>query len=103
MENNTKNKEFRNKLYKDPHSVLNYISKDIDIIVKTNTKEITYIVINKLNNEEWLNNINAAGVLGSASTASTIGTIGTAACPSSVSSASSAGTAATLGSAKIKT
>ncbi len=46
------NKEFRIKLRQDPHSVFGYISKDIDIIVKTNTKETIYVAITNLEDND---------------------------------------------------
>ncbi len=75
---NLNNKEYRAKLRKDPHSVLNYISKDIDIIVKTNTKKTIYMAISHIDNKiNDLSQISAAGTAGSASSASSLGTLST--------------------------
>ncbi len=73
------NKEYRAKLRQDPHSMLNYISKDIDIIVKTNTKDTIYMALSKTDgNMPNLSEVSAAGTVGSAGTIGTVGTIGTA-------------------------
>ncbi len=72
------NKEYRAKLRKDPHSVLNYISKDIDIVVKTNTKETIYMALSKTDGDmPNLSEVSAAGTVGTLTTASTVGTIST--------------------------
>ncbi len=72
------NKEYRAKLRKDPHSMLNYISKDIDIVVKTNTKETIYMALSKTNgNMPNLSEVNAAGTTVAVSTLTTAGTAGT--------------------------
>ncbi len=94
------NKEFRNKLRKDPYSVLNYINKDIDIIVTTNTKDTVYLVIPDMsdNNIQELSQISAAGTAGSFGSLGTVGTASTAACPSTAATASTLGTIACAGS-----
>ncbi len=90
------NKEYRAKLRKDPHSVLNYISKDIDIVVKTNTKETIYMALSKTDGDmPNLSEVSAAGTVGTVTTIATLGTIGTA----SGFSVSTIGTAGTMGSA----
>ncbi len=97
MTNDITNKEFRNKLRKDPYSVLNYINTDIDIIVKTNTKDTVYLVIPDMsdNNIQELSQISAAGTAssaGSASTASSVSSI-----VGSLSTISSGGSLSCLG------
>ncbi len=91
---NKDNKKLRTKFRQDPHSVLNYISKDIDIVVKTNTKDTIYMVISKENKDIVLNNLSAGGsihleTLGSAGSVSTIGS-------GAFTTLSSAGTASTI-------
>ncbi len=100
MADNTTNKELRTKLRQDPHSVFGYISKDIDIIVKTNTKETIYVVMTNLDNNsiQELAQISAAGgtagTLTSTSSAGCLGTMTT--CASTVSTAGTVGTASTV-------
>ncbi len=108
MTNDMTSKEFRNKLRKDPHSVLNYISSNIDIIVTTNTKDTVYLVIPSINdnNLQELSQINVAGLpanAGSVSTLTTVGSLGSLASTiggSTISSASTAGTIGTASTAK---
>ncbi len=93
------NKELRTKLRKDPHSVLNYISKDIDIVVKTNTKDTIYMLVPKENKDIVLNNLSAGTsvhleTIGSASSAATLGT-------AILSTFSTASTGSTAGTAQI--
>ncbi len=85
----------------DPHSVFGYISKDIDIIVKTNTKETIYMVITNLdnNNIQELTHISAAGSASSVGTVASAGTFATLTCPATVGTFSSLGTAGSAGSA----
>ncbi len=102
MVNINKNKELRTKLRQDPHSIFSYTNKDVDIVVKTNTKDTTYMIISKLNHNiaidsQELKGVNAAGILGSISSISTAGTVSTVV--SSLGSASSIGSAATAGTA----
>ena len=92
-------KEYRTKLRQDPHSVLDYVSKDIDIIVKTNTKDTIHILIPQNNYDNLgLGNIAAGAVhletVGSAGSVSTFGTV-------AFSTASTASTVSTSGTANI--
>ncbi len=94
-----KNKEYRIKLRQDPHSMLNYISKDIDIVVKTNTKDTIYILIPQDNYYDLgLESISAGDIrletLGSVGTAGTIGSI-------AFSTIGTASTVSTTGTAQI--
>ncbi len=102
------NKKSRTELRNNPHSVLSYIDKDIDIVVKTNTKNIIYVVFPSVINMQ-LTNITAAAsdaagtagsvsTIGSASTYGTVSSVGsTAGSLSSVGSAGSVGSASTKG------
>ncbi len=90
-------KKYRNKLRNNPHSVLKYITKDVDIVVKTNTKTTIHMVfpsIKGLDNQE-LTRLQAAGTLSSVGSVGTASSVGSLTCPvtlGSVSSSSSVGT-----------
>ncbi len=58
---------------------LTVLSKDIDIVVKTNTKDTIYMVISHIdNNINDLLQVNAAGVFSTSSTAETLASGGSA-------------------------
>ncbi len=88
------NKEYRNKLRNNPHSVFHYIDKDLDIVVKTNTKTTIYMVLPVLNTLETqeLEQLQAAGTTSSAATLGSVATAGSLSCPSTIGSLSSVGT-----------
>ena len=92
------NSELRTKLRQDPHSVLDYVSKDIDIVVKTNSKKTIYVVIpNAGSNMQNLSQINAAGTVSTAGSAGSVATLSSViACFGTVSTL---GSLATAGSA----
>ncbi len=86
----------RNKLRNNPHSVLKYIAKDVDIVVKTNTKTTIHMVfpsIEDLDTQE-LTQLQAA-----TATASSVSTVGTASSIGSVTAtASTVGSGSSIGS-----
>ena len=93
MSYDTKNKELRTKLRQDSHSVLSYVSKDIDIVVKTNSKKTIYIIVPDVDgNMDNLSQVNAAGTVGTLTTAGTATTLSTVS--SSVATIASLGTVA---------
>ncbi len=97
------NKKDRSEFRKNPHTFLNYLSKDIDIVVKTNTKSTVYLVLqNTIDNQ--LVNIQVAG--DTAGTVGTVGSLSTFGCASTsggtVGCLSTAGSAGSLGSVGSK-
>ena len=98
----TTNKESRAKLRNDPHSVLSYINRDINIVVKTNTKDTIYVAFpvagDNIDTEE-LSKFSAAGTVSTVGTLGSAGTLGTISSPATFGSVSSGGTVGTTGSA----
>ncbi len=93
----------RNKLRNNPHSILKYIAKDVDIVVKTNTKTTIHMVfpsIEDLDTQE-LTQLQVAGTVGSASTTGSASTASSASCPSTFGSLSSVGSVASAGSVEL--
>ncbi len=98
--NKLSDKSFRTQLRSDPKQHVgklfgnNNNLQDIEIVVKTNTKNTVYVVFPSSTMDmdmAMLNSINAAGTTFTASTASSAGTA-----TSSLSSVSSVGTAGSL-------
>ncbi len=103
-------KDFRKKLRKHPKLCLQELKYDIDdnidIIVKTNSKNTIYIILNNnVDSDIMLDGIQAAKtkLLGTVATVGTLGTVGTAGSVlTTVSSASSAGSVGSLGTLSTK-
>ncbi len=97
-------KEWRKKLKQDPTLALAKMTSQVEVVVKTNTKETFYFVLpNSANyfSVDNLDNIHAAdthlastGSVGSLTSASTIGCVGV--CVSSASTGSTVGSASTV-------
>ncbi len=99
IKNKLFDKEFRQKIIANPNAYareLNSLPDDVNIIVKTNTVDTTYIVFsdNKISGDDF-GNINAAvglSTVGTTGSGSTIGTVsGTASTFLSIGSVGSVG------------
>ncbi len=89
-------KSFRTQLRKDPKKHIaelfsNNDTQDVEIVVKTNTKNMMYVVFPNSNSDIDLSSVQAATAFGTASTVASAGSLS-----STVSTVSTGGTASTL-------